>query len=92
MRGVLPLKKGRSASIPTGGATIRLDGLTRGRVRVNGVDLGGYALRAPGERIARNSEVPEVSIPGSLLAEGERLELEIFDEGGADPSKVVVRF
>ena len=92
MRGVLPLKKARSESTPPDGATVRLDGLTRGRVRVNGVDLGGYALRAPGERITRNSEVPELAIPGSLFAEGGRIELEIFDEGGADPSKVVVRF
>ena len=72
-------------------AVIRLEGLTRGRIRANGIDLGGYALRVPGERMARNIEVPEVTIPHSILAERDEVELEIFDEGGADPSKVVVR-
>ena len=84
-------------SIPTSpndnpmNAVIRLEGLTRGRIRANGIDLGGYALRIPGERMARNIEVPEVAIPHSILAERKEVELEIFDEGGADPSKVVVR-
>ena len=72
-------------------AVIRLEGLTRGRIRANGIDLGGYALRIPGERMARNIEVPEGAIPHSILAERKEVELEIFDEGGADPSKVVVR-
>ena len=60
-------------------AVIRLEGLTRGRIRANGIDLGGYALRIPGERMARNIEVPEVAIPHSILAERKEVELEIFD-------------
>ena len=80
-----------SSDPASSGAVIRLDGLTRGRIRANGTDLGGYALRVPGERMARNVVVPEVAIPASILAERTEIELEIFDEGGADPSKVVVR-
>lgn len=81
----------RSTDTALTGAVIRLDGLTRGRIRANGTDLGGYALRVPGERMARNVVVPEVTIPASILAERTEVELEIFDEDGADPSKVVVR-
>ena len=61
------------------------------RSRVNGVELGGYALRVPGERTARNVTAPELAIPDSILADRDEIELEIFDEAGADPSKVVVR-
>lgn len=70
---------------------VRLEGMSRGRIRANGTDLGGYALRVPGQRTTRNVTVPEVTIPVSILAGCNEVELEIFDEGGADPSKVVVR-
>lgn len=92
VKAVIPVSSRIRKEIPESGATIRLEGLTRGRIRVNGVDLGGYALRAPGERLTRKTVVPEISVPGSILADEPGIEVEIFDEGGADPSKVVVRF
>ncbi len=92
VKAVIPVSSRIRKEIPDSGAIIRLEGLTRGRIRVNGVDLGGYALRAPGERLTRKTVVPEISVPGSILADEQGIEVEIFDEGGADPSKVVVRF
>ena len=89
VRTTIPIPRDAVAS--GAAASVRLEGLTRGRVRVNGVELGGYALRVPGERTARNVTAPELAIPDSILADRDEIELEIFDEAGADPSKVVVR-
>ena len=89
VRTTIPIPRDAVAS--GAAASVRLEGLIRGRVRVNGVELGGYALRVPGERTARNVTAPELAIPDSILADHDEIELEIFDEAGADPSKVVVR-
>ena len=74
------------------GAVLELDGLVRGRVRVNDVDLGGYDLREPGSRPATGSAGATMSIPARLVSGGGSIVVYIFDESGADPSKVAVRF
>jgi hypothetical protein len=59
---------------------------------VNGIDLGGYALREPGGRTARGAASIELPIPANaFLGEGP-IELLLFDEAGADPSRVTIDF
>jgi hypothetical protein len=71
---------------------LRLEGVTRGRAKVNGIDLGGYALREPGGRTARGAASIELPIPANaFLGEGP-IELLLFDEAGADPSRVTIDF
>jgi hypothetical protein len=74
------------------GAVLELDGLVRGRVRVNDVDLGGYDLRDPGGRAATGVGMASMSIPARLVSGAKSLVVDIFDESGADPAKVGVRF
>ncbi len=88
MRGVMPATKDAAVE----GAVLELDGLVRGRVRVNDVDLGGYDLREPGSRGATGSAGATMSIPARLVSGGGSIVVDIFDESGADPSKVAVRF
>ena len=71
---------------------LRLEGVTRGRVKMNGIDLGGYALCEPGGRTARGTASIELPVPAdAFLGEGP-IELLLFDEAGADPSRATVEF
>ena len=72
--------------------SVRLEGLTRGRIRVNGVDLGGYANDDRPSKGRRRPQPTEVVVPGSVIALHDRLTLEIFDERGSDPKDVAVRY
>lgn len=85
IRGEVPFRKVPEAAV------LELDGLVRGRVQVNGVDLGGYDLREPGARAGGHSPLA-MWIPESILSLGDRIVVDIFDEAGADPAKVAVRF
>lgn len=71
---------------------LRVEGVTRGRVRMNGFDLGGYALREPGGRTTRGANSVELPIPAVALAADGPIELLFFDEAGAEPSKVTVEY
>ena len=71
---------------------LELDGLVRGRVRIGGVDLGGYDLREPGARAAAGADGTRMSVPKRLVTRGKVIEVDILDETGADPAKVGVRF
>ena len=88
IRGIVP----GSSSDGVEGAVLELDGLVRGRVRVNDVDLGGYDLREPGGRVAPGSGGARMAIPARLVSGVESIVIDIFDESGADPAKVAVRF
>lgn len=71
---------------------LRVEGVTRGRIRMNGFDLGGYALREPGGRTTRGANSVELPIPAVALAADGPIELLFFDEAGVEPSKVTVEY
>ena len=71
---------------------LRVEGVTRGRIRMNGFDLGGYALREPGGRTIRGATSVELPIPAVALHANGPIELLFFDEAGAEPSKVTVEY
>jgi hypothetical protein len=87
IRGVVPGSRNG-----VNGAVLELDGLVRGRVRVNDVDLGGYDLREPGGRAVAGGGGASISIPARLVSGVPSIVVDIFDESGADPAKVGVRF
>lgn len=88
IRGVVPAGSANGVD----GAVLELDGLVRGRVRVNDVELGGYDLRDPGGRSVAGSAGNAMSIPSRLISRSGSIVVDIFDESGADPAKVAVRF
>ena len=72
--------------------SVRLEGLTQGRIRVNGVDLGGYS-NAISRKKGQGRPLPtEVAVPSSVTMREDRLTIEIFDERGANPENVAVRY
>jgi hypothetical protein len=77
---------------PERSGRLRIEGVTRGRIRMNGFDLGGYALREPGGRTTRGANSVELPIPAVVLAADGPIELLFFDEAGAEPSKVTVEY
>ena len=77
---------------PERSGRLRVEGVTRGRIRMNGFDLGGYALREPGGRTTRGANSVELPIPAVVLAADGPIELLFFDEAGAEPSKVTVEY
>ena len=88
LRGEFKVPVARRKEVHSG--QLRLEGVTRGRVKVNGIELGGYALREPGGRTARGTASIELPIPANaFLGEGP-IELLLFDEAGADPSRVTI--
>ena len=90
LRGEFKVPAARRKQVQSG--RLRLEGVTRGRAKVNGIDLGGYALREPGGRTARGTASIELLIPANaFLGEGP-IELLLFDEAGADPSRVTIDF
>lgn len=88
LRGTFPAPR----SDHEGRVVLELDGLVRGRVRIGGVDLGGYDLREPGARAAAGADGTRMSVPKRLATRGKVIEVDILDETGADPAKVGVRF
>lgn len=90
LRGEFKVPVARRKEVHSG--QLRLEGVTRGRVKVNGIELGGYALREPGGRTTRGTASIELPIPANaFLGEGP-IELLLFDEAGADPSRVTINF
>ena len=90
IRGEVRIPGTRTGSERSG--RLRIEGVTRGRIRMNGFDLGGYALREPGGRTTRGANSVELPIPAVALAADGPIELLFFDEAGAEPSKVTVEY
>ncbi|MCP4797847.1 MAG: hypothetical protein GY885_16975 [Phycisphaeraceae bacterium] len=90
LRGEVRIPGTRTGSERSG--RLRVEGVTRGRIRMNGFDLGGYALREPGGRTTRGANSVELPIPAVVLAANGPIELLFFDEAGAEPSKVTVEY
>ena len=87
VRGTVPAPKRGNVSV-----SVRMDGLSRGRIRVNGIDLGGYSNDIRPARGRSRPLTSEVAVPPSVVARDSRMTIEIFDERGFNPENVAVRY